>query len=329
VKRIAPLIVAFVSVLTFTCAPKKPVNVDELVKKAEFSDGEIVLPEVCLDSDDAEKANEELKKLYESWQQWRSEGINISSSYATALRNGILSLRVIEVFNDGIVDDSRYYTYMFNIESGRAISYGEFLELFGITQDHAEFYVMLAYAKAAFELGWDDESFLPYQTLRGSMSQTKSNFADSAESEVLSYFFDETGTPYVSVMFITPEGAQERAVPLFPSDDASTLLLGDWLLDAGDAVYRLSFEAGGRMTARVTDAEGLEIQSFSASYKARPEGTELVLEVTGEMGSFEARLSGTFVYQFIVLPGDGVPLAPGEYTYEEPERSITDYYELY
>lgn len=326
-RRITLAFVAIALALAFGCESKVPVDIESLVSDAEFSGGGIVLPEIKLDSEDAEKANAEIKKLGESWREWTTEGIKITSSYDTALRDGVLSVRVTEVFDDGITSDSRYYTYLFEVDSGRQIEYAEFLGLFGISADEAEFYMKQAIAQSA--LRWSDESFMPYQTLRGAMSQTLRNYTDAAESGFLSFYFDESGTPFASVMFITPEGSIEQPVALVPSAEASALLRGDWLLDTGDTVHRLSFDGRGRLTVTETDAEGNVNESFEASYEAQSEGTGLQLRFTTDESSFEVRLTGTFMYQFIALPDEQVPIAAGEYAYDEPELQIGNYYEIY
>lgn len=322
-KRISLAVMLAVSAFVISCSSHGTVDIDALVVDAEFSGGSIVLPEIRIDSADAEKANAELKKLNESWLGWKSDGIDIASSYSTAYKDGKLSVWITEVFDDGNFVDSRYYSYLFDVQSGRSVEYGKFLELFGITPDEAEFYVKLAYAKLA--LDWSEEDFMPYQTLRGAMAQSLRNYADSTETGYITYYFNSSGTPYITVLFVTPDGSLEKSVELAPSSDVAPLLRGRWILDAGDRVHRLEFSRDGLMNITVTGSDGAVIESTDASFSARPVGTEVVLDCTADGKSFEMRLSGTFVHQFIVLHGDSIPIAPGEYTSEEPNPLYYDY----
>ncbi len=325
-RRIALVFMLFVSVAAIACSSRHIADLGALVADADFSDDAIVLPEIKLESADAEKVNAELYRLCKSWQDWRADGIKITSSYSSALRDGILSVLVTEVFDDGVFADSRYYSYMFDVESGRLLEYDEFLELYGISDDEAEFYVKQSIAQLALE--WTDEDFMPYQTLRGALSQTLRNYTDSTETGIITYYFDEAGTPYITLMVVTPDGSFERAVALVPSPVVAPLLRGEWILDAGDKVHTLNFEDGGQLNITVTDARGVAVDAFTVRFTAEPDGTELLLHCTAGEQAFDVRLTGTFVFQFIALPDESAPIAPGEYTYKEPELEF-DFYEMY
>lgn len=318
------LIVLIAEVLSFSCATQETADLASLVDDAEYSDDIIVLPEIRLDSEDAKKANDDLRKLCESWREWRLDGITIKSSYSAALRDGLLSVLVTETFDDGVSADNTYHSYMFSTDSGQLVKYKDFIERFGVSDDAAEFYIKQTYAKLA--MGWKDEDFMPYQTLRGALSQTLKSYSDSVETGYISFYFDESSTPYISVMTVTPQGSREMPVALVPGE-SEPLLRGSWVLDAGDRLHRLTFDGSGRLTVTVTDDEGNLLDEITADYTAVSDGTELILHYTSGGVSYDVRLTGTFVNQFIVTRGVNGLIVPGEYTCEEPE--LSDEYLMY
>lgn len=318
------LIIFIAGAAVISCTTHATADLASLVADADCSDGVIVLPEIKLGSEDADKANKELQKLCESWQSWRLDGITIKSSYTAALREGLLSVLVTETFDDGVYADNSYHSYMFDAGSGQTVKYKDFLECFGVSGDAAEFYIKQAYAKLSAE--WTDEDFMPYQTLRGALSQTLKNYTDSVETGYIPFYFDEAGTPYIAVMTVTPQGSREVPVALVPGESAP-LLRGSWILDTGDRLRRLTFDGFGRLTAAVTDEKGNLLDEVTADYTAESDGTAVILHCTAGGATYDVRLNGTFINQFIAARGSNGPIAPGEYTYEEPE--ISDAYLMY
>ena len=288
-----------------------------LVADADFSDDAIVLRNKA-GIRDAEKVNAELYRLCKSWQDWRADGIKITSSYSSALRDGILSVLVTEVFDDGVFADSRYYSYMFDVESGRLLEYDEFLELYGISDDEAEFYVKQSIAQLALE--WTDEDFMPYQTLRGALSQTLRNYTDSTETGIITYYFDEAGTPYITLIW-TPDSSFERSCAC-PVACCRTAAAG-MDTDAG-IVHTVTLRRGLNIT--VTDARGVAVDAFTVSFAAEPDGTELLLHCTaGEQALM--RLTGT-LYFSLSHCRTRVHRLPRASTIQEPELEF-DFYEMY
>jgi|GEM_PF-936121 hypothetical protein len=311
-----------IAAVLFSCGKKNIADPALLIGDADFSDAEITLPSFKFDSADAEKANTELEGYAQSWREWSVDNISISSAYSYEMNSDLLSVLVTESFYDGTSTSASYYSYLFNTDTGKRLGYSSFLVKFGISAEQAEFYIKEAVT--ALAVGWTDDSFMPYKTLRGAYTQTIKNYTDSVASDYLTYYFGADEVPYVTVTVVTPSGSEETKIALTESG-ASQLLRGKWTLDTGDTVYTLDFSAEGSLTLTAADSLSGEVKTSSGSYSTSSDGTSIVLNYDlggGFVGSM--RVSGTLVNEFIAQPIEGKQLRPGEYTYVETAEIYDD-----
>lgn len=129
---------------------KYEINVEQTSYKdnfgREYSVEDIKLPYINLDSEDAKKANKEIEELHKNLIKEFKENIGYAqqkmmtndfvTSYNTYINGDILSILIEEDRGyDGKLHNS-YYTYNFDVKTGKMLSYEEVYKKAGFTEEN-------------------------------------------------------------------------------------------------------------------------------------------------------------------------------------------------
>ena len=110
-----------------------------------YSLEDIKVPFINIDSEDANEANEELKKLFDQAVKLFEEELDgdqasyVLVSYEKVVNDEYLSVLVkTEVGGEEEIPNSVYYTYNFDMNTGNKLTYDEVYDIVGISEDEIE-----------------------------------------------------------------------------------------------------------------------------------------------------------------------------------------------
>ncbi|MEG2348758.1 MAG: hypothetical protein RSB67_03830 [Clostridia bacterium] len=168
----------------------------------------IVLPYININSDDAIKANKEIKNIYDEhvllYKQLLGDKENsylpiICTSYITFEKDNLISIVIEKPTN------YYAYTYTFNLETLKQCTYQDVYKKLGFTDNNINQKVIFCITKRMEEEmqymdGSQGDSFNKY------LNETLENYNNSVKNNTIKYFIDDKNKLNIEVQFSIPAG---------------------------------------------------------------------------------------------------------------------------
>ncbi|MDO5556150.1 MAG: hypothetical protein Q4G09_05940 [Clostridia bacterium] len=181
-----------------------------------YSLKDIVVPYINLNSDDANKVNNEIKELFDEMAQFFEEELTSTqtwyriSSYKYFINDNILSILITTESGGSAVETYEYHTYNFDLKTSKLLDYKSIYNSVGYTSDNIDSKVETAinnYERLKeFANEFYDKSLQEPITFK---QKSINNYYDSVANKKIAYFLDSNGKLNVIVRIEMPIGIGE------------------------------------------------------------------------------------------------------------------------
>ncbi|HJJ03584.1 MAG: hypothetical protein V8R26_02895 [Clostridia bacterium] len=174
----------------------------------EYSLKDINLPYININSEDANKANKEIEKLFEKLAEFFEQEYKDTktwynvASYKTYTKGNLLSILITVESGGTDVEQYKYYTYNFNLSTLKMYSYEEIYKLAGFTSNNIDEKVEEAIKKSE-RITEFKEDITTY------IEKSIKNYTNSVKDQSIQYFIDENNELNVIVKIELPVGVRE------------------------------------------------------------------------------------------------------------------------
>ncbi len=193
-------------------------------EKIELKD--INMPYININSEDAKKANNEIKEIYDKMAKLFKEEYEDTktwyniASYETYTNDNILSV-VIETEAAGTdVPVYNYYTYNFDLDTLKFVSYEDICKKTGFDTDNSERYIEIeiSYEVQDKMKGFDASEINEY------IKKSVDSYKEAVNNKTIGYFISEVGFLNIITTIHIPVGSGEFStiLEIIPAD-------GDWM----------------------------------------------------------------------------------------------------
>ena len=171
-----------------------------------ISASDLVLPYINIDSADAKKVNQEIYKLYEDLINKFNENLKEEIwftlvEYETYTNNNIISV-VITTESAGTAPAVyNYYTYSFNLETGKLLSYNEVYKIAGLNEDNILDKATQAVTSALRKKYSSGDDFDTYN------NKSINNYKTSVNNDTIKFFIDGNKKLNIIVTLEIPAGS--------------------------------------------------------------------------------------------------------------------------
>ena len=183
-----------------------------------YSLEDIKVPFINIDSEDANEANEELKKLFDQAVKLFEEELDgdqasyVLVSYEKVVNDEYLSVLVkTEVGGEEEIPNSVYYTYNFDMNTGNKLTYDEVYDIVGISEDEIEEKAEEAiteefkYRFKGLAEGYESD-------LEEYSEKTVEDYKETVSDETIKYFIDEYEKLNIISNFKIPTGRENYEI---------------------------------------------------------------------------------------------------------------------
>ena len=166
---------------------------------------DLVVPYININSDDAKKANQEIYKLYEDLINKFNENLKEEIwftlvEYKTYTNNNIISV-VITTESAGTASAIyNYYTYSFNLETGKLLSYNDVYKVVGLNEGNITDKATQAVTNALREKYSNGDDFDTYN------NKSINNYKTSVSNNTIKFFIDGNKKLNIIVTLEIPAG---------------------------------------------------------------------------------------------------------------------------
>ena len=165
---------------------------------------DLIVPYININSSDATKANQEIYKLYEQLINTFNENLKeeiwfTTVKYSTYVNNNIISVLITTETAGTDVPLYEYYTYNFNLENGKLLSYSEAYEKLGYNQNSIKDKAINAITNAMKEK-YNESDFNNYN------NKSIDNYTTSVSDEKIKYYIDNNNKLNIIVTLVIPAG---------------------------------------------------------------------------------------------------------------------------
>ena len=165
---------------------------------------DLIVPYININSSDATKANQEIYKLYEQLINKFNENLKeeiwfTTVKYSTYVNNNIISVLITTETAGTDVPLYEYYTYNFNLENGKLLSYSEAYEKLGYNQNSIKDKAINAITNAMKEK-YNESDFNNYN------NKSIDNYTTSVSDEKIKYYIDNNNKLNIIVTLVIPAG---------------------------------------------------------------------------------------------------------------------------
>lgn len=174
----------------------------------EYSLKDINLPYININSEDANKANKEIEKLFEKLAEFFEQEYKDTktwynvASYKTYTKGNLLSILITVESGGTDVEQYKYYTYNFNLSTLKMYSYEEIYKLAGFTSNNIDEKVEEAIKKS--------ERFTKFkEDMTTYIEKSIKNYTNSVKDKSIKYFIDGNNELNIIVKIEVPAGRGE------------------------------------------------------------------------------------------------------------------------
>lgn len=170
-----------------------------------ISASDLVVPYINIDSNDAKKVNQEIYKLYEDLINKFNENLKEEIwftlvEYKTYTTNNIISVVITTESAGTDVPIYNYYTYNFNLENGKLLSYNELYKMVGLNEDNITDKATQAVTNSLKKEYSNGDDFDTYN------NKSINNYKTSVNNNAIKFFIDENKKLNIVVMLEIPAG---------------------------------------------------------------------------------------------------------------------------
>ena len=189
-------------------------NVSEDLYESEYLN-DIKVPYININSEDAAKANDEIKEIYKKeinkyTKGALDEGSTIAEcEYQYYINDNVLSI-VLTVKSEDLVTYN-YYTYNFSLNTGKKLEYNEIYEKAGLNSSNIDSKVESAITEKMREMmnNFDDVNYPEGTSFSTYNNESKNNYIKSVSNNSLNYFLSKDGNLNVVIALSIPAGLGE------------------------------------------------------------------------------------------------------------------------
>ena len=158
----------------------------------------IVAPYINIDSSDAKTANTEIKKSFDNAiTKYNGEFTNVDNfDYKNYINNDIISVMLNYTWSGTDLPVVDYFTYNFNIKTGKLLSYEDIYSKFGYTKDSINNLMKEKINEKAAEVLNDEYYKDKLETLS---NKSYEEYKNNVNSDKIEYFIDSNNTLNVVV----------------------------------------------------------------------------------------------------------------------------------
>ena len=173
-----------------------------------YSLKDINLPYININSEDASKANKEIKTLFEELAKFFEEEYTNTktwyniASYKTYTKGNLLSILITVETGGTDVEQYKYYAYNFNLDTSKLYSYEETYKLAGFNPNNIDGKVEEAIKKSERITSFN-ENIASY------IEKSIKNYNNSVKDKSIKYFIDGNNELNVIVKIEIPVGREE------------------------------------------------------------------------------------------------------------------------
>ena len=170
---------------------------------------DIIVPFINIDSNDASKANDEIKEVFDKAINFYNEGVEnktnfVSIDYEKFIDNNIASVNLW--YGKGGTDVIRpdYYTYTFDLTTGKIMSFEELYQKFGLNKNQVDMKIkeeITDEVNDIFEDSFRDINNTTY------INESIDNYEKNLEDNTLKYFVNDDGELCIIARLSIPAGA--------------------------------------------------------------------------------------------------------------------------
>lgn len=179
----------------------------------EYSIKDIVLPNIKLDSEDAKKANDEIKGIFDGVAQEINTELKetehmfyCTANYKAYENNGILSVVITMETGGSDVPQHTYYTYNFDLDTKAAVDYNTILTKAGYTADTVDAKIREAIKTTSSLKDITAEDCEEGKTVDSYIDESLANFKETIKEGKGKYLLGENGKLTVDVLVSIPAG---------------------------------------------------------------------------------------------------------------------------
>lgn len=170
---------------------------------------DIIVPFINIDSNDASKANDEIKEVFDEAINFYNEGVEnkinfVSIDYEKFIDNNIASVNLW--YGKGGTDVIRpdYYTYTFDLTTGKMMSFEELYQKFDLNKNQVDMKIkeeITDEVNDIFEDSFRDKNSTTY------INESIDNYEKNLEDNTLKYFVNDDGELCIIARLSIPAGA--------------------------------------------------------------------------------------------------------------------------
>ena len=170
---------------------------------------DIIVPFINIDSNDAKKVNEEIKGVFDEAINFYNEGVEnktyfVSIDYEKFIDNNIASVNLW--YGRGGTDVIRpdYYTYTFDLTTGKLMSFEELYQKFGLNKNQIDMKIkeeITDEVNDIFEDSFRDKNSTTY------INESIDNYEKNLENNTLKYFVNDNGELCIIARLSIPAGS--------------------------------------------------------------------------------------------------------------------------
>ena len=170
---------------------------------------DIIVPFINIDSNDASKANDEIKEVFDKAINFYNEGVEnkinfVSIDYEKFIDNNIASVNLW--YGKGGTDVIRpdYYTYTFDLTTGKMMSFEELYQKFDLNKNQVDMKIkeeITDEVNDIFEDSFRDKNSTTY------INESIDNYEKNLEDNTLKYFVNDDGELCIIARLSIPAGA--------------------------------------------------------------------------------------------------------------------------
>lgn len=179
-----------------------------------YSLKDINMPYINIDSEEASNANEEIKALFDELAKFFEQEYNDTktwyntASYKTYTRDNLLSIVITVVSGGTNIEQYKYYTYNFNLDTLKSYSYEEAYKLAGFNSSNIDVKSENAIKKCE-TITQFEKSAQSEEDITTYIQKSINNYTNAVNDKTIKYFIDENNELNIVVKIELPVGTGE------------------------------------------------------------------------------------------------------------------------
>lgn len=184
---------------------------------------DIKVPYININNEVARKANEEIKKIYDQAILTYKDGVEdkvhfVECTYSKVVYNNVLSVVVKPAHGGTAVLRPKYYTYNFDLTTGKLLTYQEVYEKLGFTPSTINDRARTAITSVMREIlkNHTPDNYMPGTNFDTYNNNTYNRYVEDANNNKIRYFIDSNNKLNIATILVIPDeiGYSDILVPI-------------------------------------------------------------------------------------------------------------------